>query len=100
MNINSFKDKFLNEVQFDHELAKFTWFGVGGRAEILFIAEDLMSLSNFLNNKPKELNLLIIGAGSNLLIRDKGFKGIVVLTKKLNNITLMKIRLSLLKLEQ
>ena len=31
MNINSFKDKFLNEVQFDHELAKFTWFGVGGK---------------------------------------------------------------------
>ncbi|MDC1356690.1 UDP-N-acetylmuramate dehydrogenase [Pseudomonadota bacterium] len=88
MNINSFKDKFLNEVQFDYELARFTWFGVGGRAEILFIAEDLMSLSNFLNNKPKELNLLIIGAGSNLLIRDKGFKGIVVLTKKLNKINI------------
>ena len=88
MNINSFKDKFLKEVQFDHELAKLTWFGVGGRAEILFIAEDLMSLSNFLINKPKELNLLIIGAGSNLLIRDKGFKGIVVLTKKLNNINI------------
>ena len=88
MNINSFKDKFLNEVQLDHELAKFTWFGVGGRAEILFIAEDLMSLSNFLINKPKELHLLIIGAGSNLLIRDKGFKGIVVLTKKLNNINI------------
>ena len=39
-------------------------------------------------NKPKELNLLIIGAGSNLLIRDKGFKGIVLLTKKLNNISI------------
>ena len=58
------------------------------QAEILFIAEDLMSLSNFLKNKPKELNLLIIGAGSNLLIRDKGFKGIVVLTKKLNKINI------------
>ena len=88
MNINSFKNKFLHKIQFDHELAKFTWFRVGGKAEILFIAEDLMSLSDFLNNKPKELNLLIIGAGSNLLIRDKGFKGIVVLTKKLNNINI------------
>ena len=86
MNINSFKDKFLNKIQFDHELAKFTWFGVGGNAEILFMAEDIKSLSTFLKDKPQELNLLIIGAGSNLLIRDKGFKGIVLLTKKINKI--------------
>ena len=88
MNIKLFKDKFLNELKFDHELAKFTWFGVGGNAEILFIVEDLMSLSNFLKQKPRELNVLIIGAGSNLLIRDKGFKGIVLLTKKLNKINI------------
>ena len=88
MNIKSFKEKFWNKVQFDYELAKFTWFGVGGNAEILFIAEDIMSLSIFLKNKPKELNMLIIGAGSNLLIRDKGFKGIVLLTKKLNKINI------------
>ena len=88
MNINSFKDKFLNKVQFDHELAKFTWFGVGGNADILFIAEDIISLNIFLKNKPKELKVLIIGAGSNLLIRDKGFDGIVLLTKKLNKINI------------
>ena len=88
MNINAFKDKFLNKIQFDSELAKFTWFGVGGNAEILFIAEDLNDLSNFLKNKPKELNMLIIGAGSNLLVRDKGFKGIVLLTKKLDKINI------------
>jgi UDP-N-acetylmuramate dehydrogenase len=86
MNINSFRNNFSNQIQFDHELAKFTWFGVGGNAEILFIAEDIISLSNILKNKPKEINILIIGAGSNLLIRDKGFKGIVLHTKKLNKI--------------
>ncbi|MDC0530796.1 UDP-N-acetylmuramate dehydrogenase [Alphaproteobacteria bacterium] len=86
MNINSFRNNFSNLVQFDHELAKFTWFGVGGNAEILFIAEDIISLSNVLKNKPKETNILIIGAGSNLLIRDKGFRGIVLHTKKLNKI--------------
>ena len=90
MNINSFKDNFSYKVQFDHELAKFTWFGVGGNAEIFFMAEDIISLSNILKNKPKEINVLIIGAGSNLLIRDKGFKGIVLLTKKLNKITIDK----------
>ncbi|MDC0093183.1 UDP-N-acetylmuramate dehydrogenase [Alphaproteobacteria bacterium] len=90
MNTNSFKEKFFSKILFDHELAKFTWFGVGGNAEILFIAEDIKSMSIFLKNKPKELNVLIIGAGSNLLIRDKGFKGIALLTKKLNKINIDK----------
>jgi UDP-N-acetylmuramate dehydrogenase len=90
MNINSFKEKFFNKILFDHELAKFTWFGVGGNAEILFIAEDIKSMSTFFKNKPKELNVLIIGAGSNLLIRDKGFKGIALLTNKLNKINIDK----------
>ena len=90
MDLDTFKNKFLNKIEFDCELAKFTWFGVGGKAEILFIVEDLISLSDILKNKPNELDILIIGAGSNLLIRDKGFKGIVLLTKKLNKINIDK----------
>ena len=90
MDLDTFKNRFLNKIQFDYELAKFTWFGVGGKAEILFIVEDLKSLSDILKNKPNELDILIIGAGSNLLIRDKGFKGIVLLTKKLNKINIDK----------
>jgi len=100
MDLDTFKNRFLNKIQFDYELAKFTWFGVGGKAEILFIVEDLISLSDFLKNKPNELDILIIGAGSNLLIRDKGFKGIVLLTKKLNKINIDKNHIITLKLEQ
>ena len=88
MNIKSFKNKFINTIQCDQKLAKFTWFGVGGNAEILFIAANFTVLSNFLKNKPKEAKLLIIGAGSNLLVRDKGFKGIALITKKLNKISI------------
>ena len=90
IHLDTFKNRFLNKIEFDCELAKFTWFGVGGKAEILFIVEDLISLSDFLKNKPNEIDILIIGAGSNLLIRDKGFKGIVLLTKKLNKINIDK----------
>ena len=88
MNIESFKNKFLEKIQLNCQLANFTWFGVGGKADLLYIVEDFPSLSNLLKNKPKERNVLIIGAGSNLLIRDKGFKGIVLLTKKLNKISM------------
>ena len=55
MDLDTFKNRFLNKIQFDYELAKFTWFGVGGKAEILFIIEDLKSLSDFLTNKPNEI---------------------------------------------
>ena len=61
MDLDTFKNRFLNKIEFDYELAKFTWFGVGGKAEILFIAEDLISLSRtlgrlvraFYNDRPK-----------------------------------------------
>ena len=40
MNVEIFKNKFITNIKLDQKLAKFTWFGVGGNAEILFIHED------------------------------------------------------------
>jgi UDP-N-acetylmuramate dehydrogenase len=90
MDIKSFKNKFLDTIKYDQKLAQFSWFGVGGNAEILLIVEDEISLSNFLKDKPIELEIFTIGAGSNILIRDKGLKGVVLLTKKLNKINIDK----------
>ncbi|WP_039458166.1 UDP-N-acetylmuramate dehydrogenase [Candidatus Jidaibacter acanthamoebae] len=60
------------------ELAKMCWFGVGGKAEVLFIPEDLQDLELFLKNKPLGLAINIIGVGSNLLVRDGGIGGVVI----------------------
>ncbi len=90
MDIKSFKNKFLDIIKYDQKLAKFSWFGVGGSAEILLMVEDEISLSNFLKDKPIELEMFTIGAGSNILIRDKGVKGVVLLTRKLNKININK----------
>jgi UDP-N-acetylmuramate dehydrogenase len=90
MNINSFKNKFENIIQFDQKLSGFTWFAVGGNAEMLFVVENEISLSNFLKDKPSELEIFTIGAGSNILIRDKGLNGVTILTKKLNRIDIDK----------
>ena len=88
MNINAFKNKFLDNIYTEHKLAKYTWFGAGGNAEILYIPEEEISLEKFLKEKPSECNLFTIGAGSNLLVRDNGINGITLITKKMNKISI------------
>ena len=59
-------------------LAPLTWFRVGGPAEVLFKPADLADLQAFLQACPADVPVTIIGATSNLLIRDGGIKGVVI----------------------
>lgn len=59
-------------------LAKTNWFGVGGPAEVLFRPADETDLSYFLAHCPKDIPLLVLGVGSNLLVRDGGVDGVVI----------------------
>ncbi len=59
-------------------MSKHTWFAVGGPAEVMFYPADLADLSNFLKHKPYNLPLCIVGAGSNILVRDGGIPGVVI----------------------
>ncbi len=54
------------------------WFDVGGKAEILFKPADLDDLQHFLKNCPREIPITILGAASNVIIRDGGVKGVVI----------------------
>ncbi len=55
-----------------------TWFDVGGPAEIMFRPADVNDLQDFLKNRPRDISLNIIGAGSNVIISDEGVKGVTV----------------------
>lgn len=55
-----------------------SWFDVGGKAEILFRPADIKDLQDFLKNCPKEIPINILGAASNVIIRDEGVKGVVI----------------------
>lgn len=55
-----------------------TWFRVGGAAELLFRPADAEDLAAFLAAWPPELPLLVLGAASNVIIRDGGVPGAVV----------------------
>lgn len=59
-------------------LAKATWFQVGGPAEVLFRPQDLEDLTAFLKSKPADISLTVLGAGTNILVRDGGIDGVVV----------------------
>jgi UDP-N-acetylmuramate dehydrogenase len=61
------------------ENAKLTnWFNTGGNAEILFRPNDKDDLALFLKKIDKNININIIGAGSNIIISDDGVKGITI----------------------
>ena len=57
---------------------KMCWFKTNGITDVLFIPQDIDDLKHFLSNKPKDMPIYIMGAGSNLLIRDGGFKGVII----------------------
>jgi UDP-N-acetylmuramate dehydrogenase len=80
--------KFNKSVTLNQTLSKHNWFNVGGNAEILFVPEDLKDLIGLLKSKPKKYEIYPIGAGSNILVSDKGIKGITLITKKLNQINI------------
>jgi UDP-N-acetylmuramate dehydrogenase len=60
------------------KLAPFTWFRVGGPAQLLFQPADEDDLSYLLSRLPAEIPVTIIGLGSNLIIRDGGLKGLAI----------------------
>jgi UDP-N-acetylmuramate dehydrogenase len=54
------------------------WFDLKGKAEILFRPKNIEDLIYFLQNISPEINIQIIGAGSNVIIADEGVKGILI----------------------
>jgi UDP-N-acetylmuramate dehydrogenase len=60
-------------------LKEYTTFKVGGPAKYFFVAKNKEDLARALGlAKQKKLNVFVFGGGSNLLVADKGFKGLVV----------------------
>jgi UDP-N-acetylmuramate dehydrogenase len=62
-------------------LAEYNSWRVGGCADILYIPADLNDLSHFLQQLPKDIPVFWLGLGSNVLIRDGGVEGAVIVTQ-------------------
>lgn len=72
----------LREYNEDIELRKYTTIFLGGRAKFLVVADDLQKLTSAISSaRDFGVNYRVIGYGSNLLISDKGFDGLVIVNR-------------------
>ena len=62
----------------DKVLADLTWFRAGGPADVLFTPADEADLAHFRANVLTEIPVVVVGVGSNLLVRDGGVPGVVI----------------------
>jgi UDP-N-acetylmuramate dehydrogenase len=58
--------------------APLSWFRTGGPAQLLFAPADEADLAHFLEHLPADLPLMVVGLGSNLLVRDGGLPGALI----------------------
>jgi len=81
---------FGNDVIFEQDLRKKNWFNIGGKSKVFYKANSLKDLVNFLKKIENKEKLFILGAGSNTLITDDLFDGVVIkLSKNFDNISLL-----------
>ena len=83
--------KFGKNLIINENLSKYSWFNLGGPADIFFRPENKEQLIEFLKEiKKNNYKIHILGAGSNTLIRDSGVKGVVIkLGSKFSDIKLL-----------
>ena len=82
--------EFNNNLKLDYDLKKKNWFNIGGKTKVFYKADNLKELIKFLKKIKNEEKIFILGAGSNTLISDSKFDGIVIkLSKNFNNISLL-----------
>jgi UDP-N-acetylmuramate dehydrogenase len=70
---------FGPELEFDKELSRFTTFKTGGPARYFFKVKSAESASNSIKTaRQLQIPFFLVGGGSNLLISDLGFEGLIL----------------------
>ena len=90
IDLKELSSKFNNSVKFDYDLKKKNWFNIGGKTKIYYKADNLKELISFLKKIENKENIFVLGGGSNTLITDKTYNGVVIkLSKNFNNLSLL-----------
>jgi|TARA_A100001011_G_scaffold398892_1_gene505020 UDP-N-acetylmuramate dehydrogenase len=88
--IKKFSKEINCKFDFDYDLKKSNWFNIGGKAKIYYRPDSLSNLVKFLKKFGSKTKIFILGAGSNTLISDNIFDGIVIkLGKNFSNVSLL-----------
>ena len=90
INLEELSSEFNNNVKLDFDLKKKNWFNIGGKTKIYYKADNLKELIKFLKKIENKEKIFILGGGSNTLITDKTYNGVVIkLSSNFNNISLL-----------
>ena len=76
--IKVFSKEIKSKINFNYNLKKSNWFNIGGTTKVYFKPESLLDLVSFLKRFGEKNKIFILGAGSNTLINDTIFDGIVI----------------------
>jgi len=88
--LKNFSNEVSSKIYFDYDLKKSNWFNIGGKAKIYFRPDNLPDLILFLKRFGNKEKIHILGAGSNTLISDNTFDGVVLkLGKNFSNISIL-----------
>ncbi len=74
-----FDGKVGGSLHANYPIKEISWFRVGGYAELLYKPIDTKDLKRFLELKPSDVPVTILGGVSNILVRDNGIPGIVII---------------------
>ncbi|MCF8477605.1 MAG: UDP-N-acetylmuramate dehydrogenase [Pseudolabrys sp.] len=77
-NLKSLMPDLRGRLTANQPLGPFTWFRVGGPAQVLFIPDSESDLAYCLKRLPADIPLTVIGVGSNMIVRDGGVPGVTI----------------------
>ena len=90
MNSKELSSEFGTNVRFNYDLKKINWFNIGGKSKIFYKADNLKELISFIKKLKNKERIFLLGAGSNTLITDNLFDGVVIkLGNNFNNMSLL-----------
>jgi len=90
VDLKELKEEFSDNFKLNYDLKKKNWFNIGGKTKAFYKADNLKELIKFLKKIRNREKIFVLGGGSNILIPDKQFDGVVIkLAKNFNNISLL-----------
>jgi len=88
--LKKFSKEIHSKIYFNYDLKKSNWFNIGGKTKAYFKPENLSDLILFLKKFGTKEKTHILGAGSNTLISDNTYDGIVIkLGKNFSNVSIL-----------
>ena len=88
--LKNFANTIKGKLNFNYDLKKSNWFNIGGKTKAYFRPDSLNELVVFLKKFGNKGKILTLGAGSNVLINDKTFDGVIIkLGKNFSNISVL-----------